>query len=423
MNLSTSANLYRLIHITIFVLLLLPGALYADEDDMWLSVNNAGDRQVNIHFFWSPRCPHCQEARPHVETIPQSHPWIILHSYNVIENQRNRVIFRKMAESIGREATSVPSFFVCGQMMTGWDSPRGRGAELIAAAETCRSSGQIQQQASIDQLQLPLLGSMKPDEYSLPLFTLIIAGLDAFNPCAFFVLLFLLSLLVHAQSRLRMLAIGGTFVLISGVLYFVFMAAWLNFFFLAGNVEWITLVAGIIAVIIGAFGIKDFLLAYRGPSLSISDERKSRLYVRMRNLLSIDSMPTLVLGTIMLALAANTYELLCTAGFPMVYTRVLTLHEMSAGSYYLYLAFYNLVYVIPLVVIVVFFTITLGSRKLSAEEGRLLKLLSGVMMLELGLVLLVFPDLLSKIYTGIFLLLSSVALTLLARAYLHTRTQ
>ena len=104
--------------------------------------------------------------------------------------------------------------------------------------------------------------------------------------------------------------------------------------------------------------------------------------------------------TVVLAIAANTYELLCTAGFPMVFTRILTLHRLPTGSYYLYLALYNLVYVVSLLGIIIVFTVTLGARKLTTWEGRKLKLLSGIMMLLLGTVLLVRPTLLNDIFAA-----------------------
>ena len=111
-----------------------------------------------------------------------------------------------------------------------------------------------------------------------------------------------------------------------------------------------------------------------------------------------------------LALAANSYELLCTAGFPMVYTRILTTNELAPAAYYGYLLLYNVVYIIPLLLIVGTFSLTLGARKLSERGGRLLKLLAGVMMLELGLVLIVAPALLNS--AGLALLLLCVALLL-----------
>jgi uncharacterized membrane protein HdeD (DUF308 family) len=113
-------------------------------------------------------------------------------------------------------------------------------------------------------------------------------------------------------------------------------------------------------------------------------------------------------GTVLLAVAANSYEILCTAGFPMVFTRVLTLHSLPTGAYYLYLVFYNVVYIIPLAVIVAIFTITLGSRKLTERQGRVLKLLSGVMMLFLGLILLIRPSLINNTAASLAILVAAL---------------
>ena len=118
-------------------------------------------------------------------------------------------------------------------------------------------------------------------------------------------------------------------------------------------------------------------------------------------------------GTVTLALAANAYELLCTAGFPLVFTRILTLADLSASAYYAYLALYNLVYVLPLLVIVIVFVVTLGARKLKEEEGRILNLLSGLMMLCLGLVLLCAPEALSHPLTALALILVALIVTAL----------
>jgi len=99
---------------------------------------------------------------------------------------------------------------------------------------------------------------------SLPVITLVIAGLDSFNPCAFFVLFSLLGLLIHAQSRKKMFLIGSVFVFFSGFIYFLFMAAWLNLFLVMGQVEIITKIAGSVAVVIAAINIKDFFIFKKG---------------------------------------------------------------------------------------------------------------------------------------------------------------
>ena len=131
----------------------------------------------------------------------------------------------------------------------------------------------------------------------------------------------------------------------------------------------------------------------------------------MRELLKASNIATMMLGTAALAVAANSYELLCTAGFPMVYTRLLTLAELSIVQHYAYLALYNIIYVIPLMLIVIIFSFTLGAHKLGEQQGRYLKLLSGLMMLGLGLILLIAPDLLiTSIWSGLAILLAALLL-------------
>ena len=311
---------------------------------------------------------------------------------------------------LGHEASSVPAFFICGQLITGYDSPRGIGQQILDLASTCRHAPVTTLSAAGDStLQLPFIGSVEADSNSLLMFTLIIAGMDSFNPCAFFVLMFLLSLMVHARSRTRMLLIGSTFVGISALIYFMFMAAWLNLFMMIGAIPVITLIAGMAAIIIGIINAKDYFFFRQGPSFTIPESAKPTLYRRMRELLKANNIATMLLGTAALAVAANSYELLCTAGFPMVYTRLLTLNELSSLQHYGYLVLYNIIYVIPLMIIVMVFSFTLGAYKLSEQQGRFLKLLSGLMMLGLGLIMLFAPNLLvTAIWPGFTLLVAAL---------------
>jgi hypothetical protein len=131
----------------------------------------------------------------------------------------------------------------------------------------------------------------------------------------------------------------------------------------------------------------------------------------MRGLISQDRFVPVLGATVALAVVANSYELLCTAGLPMVFTRVLTLNNLSTPGYYSYLALYNLIYVIPLFGIVIAFVWTLGSRKLQPDEGRALKLLSGTMMLGLGAVLLFAPEMLEQIGVAVGILAGAVVVT------------
>lgn len=372
-----------------------------------------GGKQVHLYFFWSETCPHCIEARPFVEAIPRDRRWVVLHSFEVSRNRENARRFGEIAGSVGQRAEAVPTMIFCGRMEVGWQDAATSGAQLLSALDACRAGGDVPPPANAP-VQIPLLGAVDPASLPLPLFTVIIAGLDAFNPCAFFVLLFLLSLLAHQKDRRRMLAIGGIFIATSGLMYFAFMAAWLNVFQLLGALGWITLAAGILAIAVGSINVKDFFAFEKGITLSIPGSAKPGLYRRSRAILQSENPAAMIAATVFLAVTANFYELLCTAGFPMVYTRILTLNEPSLAARYAWLAFYNAIYVVPLALIVLAFTGTLTARRLTEREGRLLKLMSGAMMLELGLVLAFVPGWLNSLAVTLALVAVALAITLAA---------
>jgi hypothetical protein len=328
-------------------------------------------------------------------------------------NPQNVARYVAMAEAMGEKAQSVPAFIFCDTLLVGFDHADTTGEKLRRSLQQCRAGQPTEN--NLTTMELPFIGDPLTTGMSLLPLTLVIAGLDAFNPCAFFVLLFLLSLLVNAHSRKRMLLVGGVFVFFSATIYFLFMAAWLNLFLLTGGMPYITLAAGLLALLIAALNIKDFFSHGQDPSLSIPQQAKPALFQRMRNLIGVEHLPTLLLGTVILAIAANSYELLCTAGFPMVYTRILTLNQLSEIDYYLYLLIYNLVYIIPLLLIVLLFVYTMGRYKLSEHQGSVLKLLSGLMMLGLGVVLLTTPDQLSNPLSGVMILLGAVTMTTVLR--------
>jgi thiol-disulfide isomerase/thioredoxin len=386
-----------------------------DHTEDWYPGTAEGHPSVALYFVYSETCSHCAAAKPFIEQLEDTYDWLKVTRISVQNyTEAEADLVTSLEDSIGQSSQYVPTFLYCERLDVGYDDAEGVGAELEANLKACWDAIEAEQApppADDDDLSLPVLGDVDPDSVSLPIFTLIVAGLDAFNPCAFFVLLFLLSLLVHARSRWRMALVGGIFILFSGLMYFAFMAAWLNVFLVTGKLRWVTAIAGAIALVLAVINIKDYFLPGKGLSLSIPDEKKPGLFTRMRRLTTAGAMLPVIAGTVALAIAANSYELLCTAGFPLVYTRVLTLSDLSTPAYYGYLAFYNVVYIIPLLVIVAVFVGTLGSRKLSEGEGRVLKLMSGSMMAGLGLVLLIAPDLLENMLAAIGIIGAALVVT------------
>jgi hypothetical protein len=438
------------------LVLLTPDALAQQFAWSWYDVDANRNVRVNLYLFRSQSCPHCAEALRFAEQLRYRHPWLNVYSYEITSNPANRQLYQQIAASLNRIAGQTPAFFYCKQMEIGYfsDEQTGRRIEqsLVRWYEALRdhyrppapraAAGRalaglvglalpseepaaaaanppeppdlpVQLPAEEETVYVPGWGDVEAGSLSLPTLTLVLAGCDAFNPCAFFVLLLLLSLLVHGQSRGRMLLVGGVFVFFSGLMYFLFMAAWLNLFFVIGHLGFITAAAGVVAVCIGLLNVKDFVWFKRGPSLSIPESARPGLFHRMTELITISSLPSLLVGAATLASVANLYELLCTSGFPLVYTRVLTLQQLPAAGYYGYLVLYNLVYVAPMALIVLGFTLTLGARKLAEYEGRALKLLSGMMMLALGVSLVFWPEVLHTAIGAAALLAGALGVTAL----------
>lgn len=385
---------------------------------LWPTITVASN-ETSLHFFYAENCPHCKEEKPFLDQLQTRHPQLKIVIHDVWQDKTDLNLMRELAEAHGIDLVSTPLTAVGKQIWVGY-TPEIAAAIEVAVQNCfdhgCRDpldfSAPLAEVVTDSDSTTAITGSpVDPDRYSLPVFTIILGLLDSFNPCAFFVLLFLLSLMVHARSRKQMFLVGGTFVFFSGLIYFLFMAAWLNLFLLAGHLPLITTIAGLVALFIAVVNIKDFFLFHKGLSLSMPEHAKPHLFERMRNLLKGEQLGPVLLGTTVLAVVANSYELLCTAGFPMVFTRVLTLRNLPTWQYYGYLALYNLVYVLPLIIIVTIFTMTLGSHKLSEKEGRMLKLLSGNMMLTLGTVLVTRPQLLQNLHATVALIGAAILLT------------
>ncbi|MFH1637639.1 MAG: hypothetical protein ABIB71_04420, partial [Candidatus Woesearchaeota archaeon] len=236
--------------------------------------------------------------------------------------------------------------------------------------------------------------------YSLPLpiFTFFIALVDGFNPCNIFVLTFLLALLVSAShSRKRIYAIGLTFVIVVFLFYFIFMAAWLNIFKYIGFITPLRIALALLAIVAGLINCKELFFYRKGVTLMIQEKHKGPLVRRvehMKDVIKRGSFPMLISSSIILAAFASLVELPCTAGFPIIYTGILSAKLLGHGlMYYLYLLLYNFIYVLPLAVIIAIFGFTFRAREISKRQMQIIKFIGGLIMLALGIILLVNPGL------------------------------
>jgi thiol-disulfide isomerase/thioredoxin len=214
-------------------------------------------KPVLLEVFHAHDCPHCAEALQWLPELERRYPNLVVRKYEVKANPENRRRFHETAERHHTTVKGVPTFFLGEDTIVGFY----RDQTCAALIEKVHALSGLTRDADCErsrELKVPLLGTLKTDQVSLFNFTLVLGLLDSLNPCAIWVLTFLLSILVYSKERQRIALIGGTFVLASGLVYFAFMAAWLNLFVIIGMSRVITLALAAIAVIMGLINIKDF---------------------------------------------------------------------------------------------------------------------------------------------------------------------
>ena len=346
-----------------------------------------GGAGPDLVLFGRPGCPHCRAAHGWLEGLRARRPELVIVEHDVSQDAEALRELRERSAASGRGAVGVPTWLVRGELLVGFASAEttGRAIEALLDARAPPGAGEA-------AIELPWLGRASVASLGLPLFTVAVGLVDGFNPCAMWVLLFLLALLVNVESRARMLAIAGCFVLVSGLAYFAFMAAWLNVFLLVGFSRPVQVVLGSLALVVGAVHVKDGVAPGAGPSLAIPEAAKPGIYARVRAIVRAENLLAALVGASVLALLVNAVELLCTAGLPALYTQVLAQQGVGSGARYGYLALYNAAYVLDDSIMVAVAVVTLGRRKLQERAGRGLQLLSGTAIVALGLLLLFAPQ-------------------------------
>ena len=366
---------------------------------------------ADIEVFVREGCPHCASAEKFLATLKQQNPELRIVIRDVQKDPAALQRLKNIAEKHAGVSARVPAFAVGGQLIVGF-SAEANTEQLIreslhgsrraitrpdkfaanCAAEESLSCGPGEADSSPQQelFAFNFLGyRVSPEQLGLPLFTLAIGLLDGFNPCSMWVLLLMISLLGSMHNRPRMLLMLGTFVAVQGIAYFVFMAAWLNLFLLVGLSRISEIIIAVVALLAGAINLKDFMRYGRGITLSIPAAAKPGIYARMRNIIVARSLFAAVSGVIVLAILVQIVELMCTSGLPALYTRILTMQALDKPSYYGYLALYDLAYMLDDVIVLSIGVLTLSQRRLQEREGRWLKLVSGLVMVGLGLYLLI----------------------------------
>ncbi|TET51388.1 MAG: hypothetical protein E3J55_00055 [Dehalococcoidia bacterium] len=342
-----------------------------------------------VHFFYVTGCSHCDEQEPFNEKLAEQYPSIGIIEHDAATPEGNALLQEKL-EELGADQPDFPITIFGNQVFGGWESEETTGREIEEALQRCLD-GECPpptDEEPSDGIVLPIIGELIPAEYSLPALAVILGLVDGFNPCALWVLIYLISLVATLKDKRRIWLIVGSFVLASGVIYFLLMTAWLNVFLLIGYVRPVTIVIGLVALGGGIWQVREFIKA-RGEIVCevTSEESREKTMAKMQRIVSSPITFATILGIIALAFAVNAIEFVCSAAIPAVFTHVLALSDLSTVRYYSYILLYVFFFMLDNLVIfgsaAMVMTSSLGVRyaKYARPVGATILVILGALLL------------------------------------------
>ncbi len=356
-----------------------------------MAEENKEGGQISIEYFWQEGCPHCTEAKPFLEKMAKKYPEINISSIEVLDSGEGKEIFFQRIKDHNIEVPRVPLIIIGNKYFAGFYDENLTGVEIENQIKIVLGIDDVDKRKKIN---IPLIGEIDIANFSLPIITIVIGAIDGFNPCAMWALIFLITLLFGMKDRKKMWILGTIFILVSAIIYFGFMMAWLNLFIFIGLMFWVRIIIGGVALAGGVYSLKDYFSNPKGVCKTIGDDRKTKTFDKLKKIVSKKGLFLSILGIIALSFSVNLVELICSAGLPAVYTHILTMAGLASWKYYLYLALYILVFMLDDLIVFIVAMITLRITGATTKYNRIARLIGGILMIIIGLLLVFKPDLL-----------------------------
>ena len=366
--------------------------------------------EIKAYLFWISGCPLCLKEKEYLKKIQEEYPNFKITFFDV-SKKTNGEILEKTIEELNIEKPALPLLVIGEKTIVGWKNEETSGKAIKEAIDCYLKTecpdlvGKIIQQFSPyfestqekplpEKLKIPLIGEIETKNLSLPALAVIIGGLDGFNPCAMWVLVFLITLLLKMKDRKRMWILGITFITASAGVYFLFMTAWLKLILFLGFIFWIRLIIGLVAIGSGIYNLKDYFTNPEAACKVTNQKQKKTTIEKMKEIVHRQSFLLALIGIIILAASVNLIELICSAGFPVIFTQILALSHLLKWQYYLYMLLYLFVFMLDDIIVFVGAMITLRVTGITNKYSHLSHLIGGILMLLIGLLLIFKPELL-----------------------------
>lgn len=388
-------------------------------------VTTEANGDLTAYVFKSATCPHCNAQRPFLDGLAEQNERFRVRYFEIVETTEHHDLLRLMAEGFAVNPGSVPMVFIGDSVWVG-DSDRIRD-EIESKVAECLSSDCLDARALAERrvageaaesgpadttIKLPLLGSVDLSLQPLLLSTGIIAFVDGFNPCSLWLLTILIALVLHSGSRKRVLIVGLVFLATTAAVYGLFMIGVFSVLAYAEYLPWMYWIVAAFALLFGLVNVKDYFFFKRGFSFTIDDRHKPGIFKNFRNLMTNGRSPLALAGaTLVMALGIALIELPCTAGFPVIWSGLVSAHDVSPVGFGGLLVAYLAIYLLDELVVFGIAVFKLRIDRFQESQARVLKLIGGVVMVALAVVLITDPEIMSQPGPAIGVFVAAFAVT------------
>ena len=381
------------------------------------SVENVfAKEQVNLYFFHGDGCPHCAEEEKFLAKIEKKYSYVKIIRYEVWKNKSNALLMDRVGNRYDVATSSVPLTIISGTAFSGYsesigvrieraikyykDNPKENVNYVSQIKNGTFDEDEIKDSFSeadkktdeSTKIKLPILGKINLKDFSLPTAATLIGLVDGFNPCAMWVLLFLISMLLGMKDRKRMWILGLTFLLSSALVYMAIMLSWFN---IVVNVMALVIFRNIISVIaiVGAIiNLRAFFKSNDSGCEVVDDKRRKKVINKIKDFTKEKSLFIALGGVIFLAVSVNVIELACSAGLPLVFTQLLAINNVSSFESFIYTLIYIFFFLIDDIIIFLIAMSTTKVHAISTKYNKYSHLIGGILMLIIGILLLIKPE-------------------------------
>ena len=380
-----------------------------------LFVNAKEKEKITLYLFHGDGCPHCAAEINFLNSIENKYKNLEIVKYEVWYDEENANLLQKVYEAYDITRNGVPTTVIGNTLIQGYSDSTGLRLEraikyylkndYIDQIERIKTDTFVkedlvdkfekEEEKTDDEMIVDthIFGKVNLKKVSLGTAAVVIGLIDGFNPCAMWILLFLISVLIGMKNRKRMWVLGLTFLMTSALVYMLIMLSWISIAVKITTVIWVRNIIAVVALIGAIVNLRSYIKSKKSSGCEVvDDKRRKTIFNKIRKFTSEKSFILAILGVMGLAISVNLVELACSAGLPLVFTELLALNDVDSSMKFVYTLIYILFFLIDDLIVFFIAMFTMKITGISTKYNKYSHLLGGIIMFIIGILLIFKPE-------------------------------